>query len=335
MKDLELLVTLWPTFPHFKRFAQDNRLAGIRLNSAMIELEELGDELQLAQKIGGQVPLYFDVKARQLRVAEVIPNSNYLELILNHPISVKTPTEVLFKAGEDCAVLDKVKEGKHLIFQGGPHYKVKKGESLHIRHPSLEVGGSTFADSEIPKIEKAKAAGFDKFFMSYVESQRDIDAFRELVGDAYIIAKIENNKGLNYVAKEYVKKDNLALIAACGDLYVEIGRPHEIMGALKLIIEKDPQAYVGSRMLLSVIHSPVPSFADLLQLSWLYDTGYKRMMLCDELCLKEDLLGTAVNVFESFRETYAHEIQEQMAVEQYVPMVGKIRMIQLAEKLIY
>ena len=28
------------------------------------------------------------------------------------------------------------------------------------------------------------------------------------------------------------------------------------------------------------------------------------MMLCDELCLKGDLLGRAVNAFEAFRKTY-------------------------------
>ena len=27
-------------------------------------------------------------------------------------------------------------------------------------------------------------------------------------------------------------------------------------------------------------------------------------MLCDELCLRGDLLGTAVNVFDAFRDTY-------------------------------
>jgi hypothetical protein len=32
--------------------------------------------------------------------------------------------------------------------------------------------------------------------------------------------------------------------------------------------------------------------------------GYKNMMLCDELCLKEELLSRAVNVFQAFKESY-------------------------------
>jgi hypothetical protein len=32
------------------------------------------------------------------------------------------------------------------------------------------------------------------------------------------------------------------------------------------------------------------------------------MMLCDELCLKDELLSRAVNVFEAFRQDYAKDV---------------------------
>lgn len=54
----------------------------------------------------------------------------------------------------------------------------------------------------------------------------------------------------------------------------------------------------------AMVEEAVPSLADFLQLAWLYDQGYRNMMICDEICLKEDLLSTAVNVFQSFRESY-------------------------------
>ena len=307
MKDLELMVTLWPSFPHFARFAQDERLSGIRLNTAMIKSYELEKEFATASALPDHVPLYFDVKGRQLRVEEVYPNKEYLELKLNHPISVEAPTMVLFKAGADYALLDRVEDGNHLIFQGGPAYKVYAGESLHIRDKSLQVGGNIFTDAELEKIAKAKAAGFDKFFLSYVQSQKDVDAFRELIGDSELICKIEDLKGLEYVANEYKKTYNTRLMAARGDLYVEVDKPHDIIDALKLIISKDPDAAVGSRILLSAIHDPVPSCADISELAWLYDIGYKKMMLCDELCLKGDLMGRAINIFDAFREKYAKD----------------------------
>ena len=138
-----------------------------------------------------------------------------------------------------------------------------------------------------------------------MEDQRDIEEFREHVGNTEIIAKIENQNGLDYVATRFKKEDNLSLMAARGDLYVELAKPHHILEALKLIIQKDPDASIGSRILLSLVNSPVPSCADLSELAWLYDLGYRKMMLCDELCLKEDLLSRAVNVFDSFRASYA------------------------------
>jgi hypothetical protein len=133
----------------------------------------------------------------------------------------------------------------------------------------------------------------------------DVDEFLELVGkDAEVWLKIESKKGLAYVATEFKKRENLVLVAARGDMYVELEKPHEIMDALRLVIDNDPEACVGSRIFLSVVHEPVPSCADFLELAWLHDIGYRRMMLCDELCLKGDLLATAINAFEHFRRNY-------------------------------
>ncbi len=302
---LEFLVTLWPTFPHFARFARDDRLAGIRLNSAMIKAADVEHELDAAKRDGGHVPLYFDIKGRQLRITDVAPYKDHLELTLNHPIEVETPSMVLFKAGADYALLKEVSDKTHLIFEGGPKFMVYPGESLHIRHPSLHVGGSLFTEQEIEKIKRAKAGGFDRYFLSYTQCNRDIDEFRDYVGEDEIIAKIEDKRGLEYVAREFKPKKNLSLMAARGDLYVELDKPHDIMDAMKLIVAKDPGAYVGSRILLSVIHDPVPSCSDFSDLAWLYDIGYRRMMLCDELCLKENLLARAVNVLDTFRKSYA------------------------------
>jgi len=302
---LNFYVTLWPSFPHFEKFTGDKRLSGIRLNSAMMSAFDLDKEFSIVKGLINPIPLYFDIKGRQLRVKEVIPNKERLELILNHPIEVETPTSVLFKAGADGAPLEKIIDGNHLIFEGGPDYKVYPGESIHIRNPSLIVKGPTFLDYEIEKIEKAKQAGFKKYFLSYVESQRDIDEFREFVGNSEIIAKIENKKGLEYVAKKYKNQKNLNLMAARGDLYVELDKPHEMMDALKMIISKDKGAHVGSRILLSIVRNPVPECCDFMDLAYLYDIGYRNMMLCDELCLKEEWLDNSVNVLQAFRENYA------------------------------
>lgn len=260
MDNVKLMVTLIPSFPHFKDFCADQRLAGIRMNCATLEPEEIKQELALLNSHQVSVPLYYDAKGRQMRVEKVHFNPDYLDLTLNHAISVRTPTRVLFKAGEDWAWLERVEEGgRRLIFQGGPQYMVRMGESLHIRHSSLQIHRPYFTDAEMEKIEIIKRAGFKKFFLSYVSSVRYVDEFLDIVGkDSELILKIEDLKGLDFVANEFQKRDNLKLVAALGDLYVEIDRPHEIVNAIRLITEKDPEACVGSRMLLSTAQVVVP-----------------------------------------------------------------------------
>lgn len=301
-QDVELMVTMWPSFGHFDRFARDQRISGVRLNTAMIRASELDDTFRAATK-KYKMPLYFDIKGRQLRVTRVDASLDHLEIELNHPIEVETPTMVLFKGGQDRCLLKEI-NGSKLIFDGGPKWMVYEGESLHIRHPSLKVLGPTFLNAEKEKIAIARQAGFEKFFLSYVETQDDVDEFRELVGHgSEIVLKIENLVGLKYVANDYRITDGTWLMAAMGDLYVELQRPHDVLGALKLIREKDENAGVGSRLLLSVVQEPVPSAADFMQLAWLRDIGYKKMMLCDEICLKESLLASAIGAFDAFRNS--------------------------------
>lgn len=308
---VNLLVTLWPSFPHFKRFAHDPRLAGIRLNSAMMSTDELDAELKIVADEKAEVPLYYDIKGRQLRIREVHDFPDHLEITINHPIKVEVPTVVLFKAGADFCVLDKIVNDVRLVFQGGPKFKVKAGESLHIRSPRLQVSGPTFCDYEIEKMKKVVAAGFERYFLSYVETQKDVDEFREHVGkDAEVVLKIENKRGLMYVLKHFKKDEKTFLMAARGDLYVEIDKPHHMMEAMRLIIAKDRSAFCGSRMLLSMVNGTVPELADLTDLAWTYDVGYRSLMLCDELCLKEELLAPAVNVLDSFKKSYCRPVDD-------------------------
>ncbi len=341
-RDVELMVTLLPSFPHFAAFAMDARLGGIRLNSAMLTNFDLDRELSLIPH-DVAVPLYFDIKGRQLRITKVHENPEYLDFELNHPIRVDLPTPILFKGGEDSALLVQMHDGERwcgvegeaidparwynrLAVRFGPAYMVQPGESLHIRDASLRVGGSQFVDAEHEKIEQVKRFGLTRWFLSYVQSQRDVDEFLELVGrEAQVILKIESKQGLEYVAREFKKRDNLRLCAAKGDLYVELDLPHEILKAQKLIIEKDPEALAGSRMMLSVIGkmpyiadgeadtkiikyeigpNGVPSDADFEQLAWLYEIGYRSFMLCDELCLRGNLLSVATSALQAFKDNY-------------------------------
>lgn len=336
-----LMVTLWPTMPHFRRYAGMGAdvLAGIRLNSAMIGIDELYDALSIVGSLPkGHAPCYFDVKGRQLRVAEIIENANYLELRLNHPIKAQTPATVLFKAGSDPARLVKISEdGKRLLFDRNPRWSVRVGESLHFPEGVDVIAKSIFTEFETQKINLVRNSGLiRRWFLSYVESIDDIDQFHELVAPYQydeLLLKIESPRGLDF-AREWGHKlgHKIHLTAATGDLYVEVPQPHDILESVQTIVKADPNAVMASRMFLSVCRTPSthlanqvrklaerypdaaaeilrtvgesvaprdPDFADFAQVEWLKAQGYKRFMLCDELCLHEKMLDVAVGAFHA------------------------------------
>lgn len=302
----ELLVTLCPSFPHFPQFASDERLAGIRLNSAMVTRFDLEQELRRYAEVKPALPVYFDVKGRQMRVAEIGGDEKHLEIILNHPIRVPMPVLVLFKGATEAAEAIALEDGgRRLVFRSGPPHMVYAGESIHIRHPDLKVMGPIFTDQEKEKIALVRAAGFNRYFLSYVESRWDVEEFQELVGpEAEVWLKIESPAGLRFVQREFRKRDNLTLVAARGDLFVELERPHDILAAMATILAKDKAACAGSRFFLSLERQNEPEACDFAELAWHWELGYRRFMLCDGICLRGDLLDLAIGAFEAFRQDY-------------------------------
>lgn len=317
-----LMATLFPSNPHFARFANDARFSGLRLNHPLASLSEIEECLARIANLPATVPLWYDVKGRQLRVMESIRHNDHLELLLNHAIDVATPTFVGFKAGRDRGVLANVADnGRRLIVtlersdSGdviGPKYIVHPGESLHIKDPSLTIREPLFTELEIQKIERLRRGGFTRWFLSYAESQRDIDRFVELVGrDAEVMIKIESKKGLDFVRSgRFEKRPGHRLVAARGDLHVEVAHPRLLPRALETVINEDHEAVAGSRMLLSIIPDrqsvpdPEASAADFSELAWLYAIGYREMLLCDDICVKPELLERAANEFHDFYAAY-------------------------------
>lgn len=284
------------------------------MNGLLFKSTNLEAELaKIPQK--ATVPLWLDAKGRQLRVEESISHKDHLELVLNHGIKgLSLPHPIIFKAGEDWATVEKITdEGKrlHLRSDGFPRYRVKAGDSIHFRNSSMSINDSLFTVNEKEKIEKAFKSGFRNFYLSYVESERDVAEFQELVGkDANLILKIENKRGLNYVQEEFRKFHrsflrshmNVQLACARGDLYVEVEQPHHILAAQKKIIQCDPSAVVGSRMLLSLFNNNVPACSDICELELLRSLGYKNFLLCDDLCKKGSALHRAVDTFTALSQ---------------------------------
>ncbi len=216
-------------------------VTGLRLNTVMPLKDGPAEALESLSGLGK--PLWVDLKGRQLRVAEAaIPP--YSAIRLSHRIRVDTPVDAFFNDGREHARVAAV-DGDRLILADGPQRLIGPGESVNIVHPSLEIEGY-LTETDTAYLKAMKAAGLTRVMLSYVEGEEEINAVRDFLPDAEMILKIETEKGLDFTRQHGAAQGQL--MAARGDLYVEVLQPHRIIGALRTIIQADPKAIVASRI---------------------------------------------------------------------------------------
>ncbi len=307
---IDVIVTVPPHATFVSEVAAHPVVSALRLNTVMPTKGALEDVLKNLKDVAGEKDIWIDLKYRQLRLA-AYAEPPFTEILLSHKIEVNTPVTAYFRNGEEHDTV-LVVDGNRLIMQEGPKRVLGPGESVNIPDSSLKIYG-TFTDTDKRYMEAAKRVGINNFMLSFVEAASDIAALREYVGaDADIVAKIESMKGLSYVANEWAAS-HARLMAARGDLYIEVDRPHHILRAVKSIIDADSNAIAASRILPSLEHRADPVCQDLSDIDSLYRMGYKTLMLGDEICQKREPCISALNIIGAMNKQY--DIIEYEGVE--------------------
>ena len=289
---VQAIVTAPPYAPFLDEVARHPMVCGLRLNTVM-PLRE-GPAEALARLMGLGQPLWVDLKGRQLRVVgAAIPP--YTEVHLSHAIRVPTPVDAFFSDGNERVRVAAV-DGNRLILEDGPRRLVGPGESVNIVHPALEIEG-TLTELDRAYLAAMQEVGLKRVMLSYVEEPADAEEVQALLPGAEMILKIETQRGLAYTRKH--KASQGQLMAARGDLYVEVLRPHRIVSALRDIITADPTAVVASRIFDSLAYNPVPESADIGDVAFLLSLGYRTFMLGDAVCLQRDAVLEALNLLEA------------------------------------
>jgi hypothetical protein len=290
--DIAVMVTVPPYADFLEDVARHRLVTGFRLNTVMPLKDPIPQVLQRLSSFGK--PLWVDLKGRQLRVVGgAIPP--YTEIRVSHPIRVKTPVDAYFSDGMQSFRISAV-DGDRLIMADGPRRLVGPGESVNIIDPSLEIEG-TLTDTDRAYLAAMRDLGLKKVMLSYVEAPEDVTEVQQLLEGAEVILKIESQRGLRFVRRHGATCGQL--MAARGDLYIEVVRPHLIIGALQHIIRADPNAVVASRILDSLVESPVPACADIGDVAFLFSLGFRTFMLGDAQCLRRDTVLEALNLLES------------------------------------
>lgn len=289
---IQAIVTAPPYATFLEDVARHPIVSGLRLNTVMPLREGPAEALERLGELGQ--PLWVDLKGRQLRVVgAAIPP--YTEVHLSHPISVRTPTDAFFRDGREHVRVAAV-DGNRLILEDGPRRLIGPGEGVNIPHPSLKIEG-TLTETDRAYLAAMKEMGLKRVMLSYVEGPSDVGEIRELLPDAEIVLKIESQRGLTYVRNHGAAQGRL--MAARGDLYIEVLRPHRVINALRTVIDADPDAVVASRIFDSLAFHPVPESADIGDAAFLLTIGYRTFMLGDRVCLQRDSVLEALNLLQA------------------------------------
>jgi pyruvate kinase len=292
-----VIVTAPPYAPYLEEVARHPLVSGLRLNTVM-PLKETHEEVLTRLSALGR-PLWVDLKGRQLRVVgAAIPP--YTEVRLSHPIRVRTPVDAYLSDGRERMRVAAV-DGDRLILEDGPHRLIGPGESVNIVDPTLEVLG-TLTETDRAYLAAMRAVGLKRVMLSYVETPDDIAEVRTLLPDAEIVLKIESQRGLAFTRRHGASAGRL--MAARGDLYVEVPRPHNVIGALRAIVRADPNAIVASRIFDALTRHPVPESADIGDVAFLFSLGYRTFMLGDATCFNRDTVLEALNLLEAVAEEF-------------------------------
>jgi len=291
------IVTVPPYANFLAELTTHPLVSGFRLNTVMPLKEGPREALERLSRY--DQPLWVDLKGRQLRVvgAAMPP---FTEIHLSHRIHVKTPVDAYFSDGNERARVVAV-DGDRIILEDGPRRLIGPGESVNIIHPSFEVEGM-LTETDRAYLAAMKEMGLNKVMLSYVESPEDVEEVKRLLSEADVMLKIESQRGLAFAKKHGSKYGRL--MAARGDLYVEVERPHKIISALKTIIAADKDAVVASRIFDSLAWQSVPVSADIGDAAFLLEIGYRTFMLGDHVCLKRDTVMEALNLLEEMGEEY-------------------------------
>lgn len=295
--NVRAIVTAPPYADFLEEVARHPLVCGFRLNTVMPVRDGPAEALTRLRAFGQ--PLWVDLKGRQLRVvgAAVPP---YTEVHLSHPIYVDTPVDAFFSDGNECVRVVAI-DGNRLILGDGPRRLVGPGESVNIVHPSLRIEG-TLTERDRAYLAAMKELGLKRVMLSYVEHPSDVEEVQTLLPGAKVMPKIESRKGLDYARKHRASQGQL--IAARGDLYVEVLRPHRIVSALRDIITADPGAVVASRILDSLSHYSVPISADIGDVAFLISLGYRTFLIGDIVCFQRDSVLEALNLLEAIARQF-------------------------------
>lgn len=171
------------------------------------------------------------------------------------------------------------------------HCRITIGGRLSDRKGINRQGGgltvAALSEKDLSDIQLAAELQVEFLAVSFVKSAADVEQARKLLreagGDAAIVAKIERTEAIAALG-EIIEASEVVMVAR-GDLGVEIGDA-ELPGLQKKIIretlERSRVVITATQMMQSMVESPIPTRAEVLDVANAVIDGTDAVMLSEE-----------------------------------------------------
>lgn len=281
LKNCSLIATL-PNLSRIEKvhhILENPNISGARFNTGVNSLMSPLETVSLLKRISLEYhkPIWIDIKGRQLRIVKWA-DPLYEAIELNHNISVVYPAKIHFRNG-DSTNITRVR-GNKILVDPLPKEALGAGQSVNIIAKDLEITGY-LTDLDKQYLKACAQNNMNHIMASYVEEMADLNEIKEYLPKAEITAKIESLKGMKLILESNIDYD---LMAARDDLYIETGQNANIISYLKVIVERNYNAICASRIFSSLERQNYVELADYTDLLMMYEMGYRRFMLCDNIC---------------------------------------------------
>jgi len=300
--------------PRIIRRLQALGVSLFRINLSHTPLEEVGPAVAFLQE-HSTVPICLDSEGAQVRTgtfAAALTDLRKDSVIQVHRYPIRgdaqkfnfTPpvTLELLKLG-DLITIDFHKAVVQVmeIQSDRAVLRVRKGGSVGSNkacnvHRGIDLPAITVKDRKA--IEIGREMGVEHFALSFANRPEDVQEMRELIGPAAtLISKIESRSGIANLEGIALISD--AILVDRGDLSRQVpleqipAQQKDIIGRVKAI---GRPVFVATNLLESMVHSPVPTLAEINDIYNTLDDGADGLVLAAETAVGKFPVGCVVMV---------------------------------------
>ena len=288
----------------------------VRLNFSHGTIEEHKRRVEMVRRISAEksynVGILGDLQGAKLRIGRFIDNKITLhpgdEFRLDAELDLESGTQEVVGFTYKGLIND-VSEGDVLLLDDGRislqvdtiegtiiYTKVLIGGELSSNKGMNRKGGGLSAacitQKDIEDISHVHDLDLDYIAVSFLKSASDIHQVRKLLkdydSDVSIVAKIETTEAVEHI--DEILGSTEAIMIARGDLGVEIGDA-EVPGVQKKLIHKAQKTnclvITATQMMESMVHSPIPTRAEVSDVANAVLDGTDAVMLSGETAVGE------------------------------------------------